>query len=167
MVRTRISIHLSMVVFQVIRTGLGFGIRSNMNLVYQYRTLLRLREQSFEIRFGFKLRIGTPLHRNLISINQNFSQNFCFTVLTQSPWSKLKFSNLIEQRVPLRRGGGHLYNALKITVISKAQLSEIIFKIFKICLLFVRRFFCLNTFVSQYLFKNFGLNNLIAGHKTH
>ena len=42
-------------------------IHVNTNLVYRYRTSLRLKKQSFEIRFGFKLQIGTPLHQNLLS----------------------------------------------------------------------------------------------------
>ena len=72
MSRTWISIRVSMVVFEVIRTRLGFGIRVNTNLVYQYRTSLRLREQSFEIHFGFELRIGTPLCRNLSPVDWCF-----------------------------------------------------------------------------------------------
>ena len=44
MVLIRIIIHVSMVVFKVIRTGLSFGIHVNMNFVYQYRTSLRIRD---------------------------------------------------------------------------------------------------------------------------
>ena len=62
MVRTWISIGVSMVVFEVIQKGLGFSI-------CVYRTSLRLREQSFEILFGFELRIGALLCPNLVSTN--------------------------------------------------------------------------------------------------
>ena len=44
MVPIRIIIRVSMVVFEVIQTGLSFGIHVNTNLVYQYRTSLQLRE---------------------------------------------------------------------------------------------------------------------------
>ena len=81
---------------------LGFGICVNTNLVYQYRTLLRLREQSFEIHFSLELWIGTPLRRNLLSTytsqedsNQNFDQKSYFRVMHPSAfWSESSIENL-------------------------------------------------------------------------
>ena len=43
-----------------------FGIRANTNLVYQYRTSLRLRNHNFAIRLDLELWIGTPLCQYLI-----------------------------------------------------------------------------------------------------
>ena len=72
-----------------IRTGLGFGIHVNTNLVYQYQTLLRLRNQMFEIRFGFELQIGTPLRQNLLVGIEKFA------VTASSCWKSVILRNKI------------------------------------------------------------------------
>ena len=60
-----------------------FGSRANMNLVYQYRTLLWLRDQKFVICFGFELWISTPLRRNLQGAGKNWKNLSFFQKILQ------------------------------------------------------------------------------------
>ena len=67
---------------ELIQTGVRFGIRPSMNLVYQYRTSLRLGDQKFVIRYGFELQIGTLLCQNLEQRHGLISKHFNYNAHT-------------------------------------------------------------------------------------